>query len=286
MARSPFGYAEKPIRLTEIIVAPYDELAQTYGVPDSASGPQTLSPTPNIVTDVQQIAGRDADMAALLQSYAISAGLTGIDISIFKIITGGREEANPQANDTRSNFYQSDAGDGDPGYPPFGIIGVGSAKNGVFTCGFPKVVVESMGAMEMTGTGVAYAGMDFTGRALFEDVRADDGDPFAKTIRRFRNRSDFVAPETAEAFKAYFTENLSAMPPSAAFSHTNSAREYTFTDNSMGTPTSWFWEFGDSYFSTLQNPKHEYAAAGEFTVRLTVRNKTGSSTTTESITVP
>jgi large repetitive protein len=41
-----------------------------------------------------------------------------------------------------------------------------------------------------------------------------------------------------------------------------------FTDKSTGTPTAWLWNFGDGTTSTLQNPTHKYAAAGNYVVSL------------------
>ncbi|AAM05160.1 DUF3344 domain-containing protein [Methanosarcina acetivorans] len=49
-----------------------------------------------------------------------------------------------------------------------------------------------------------------------------------------------------------------------------------FTDTSTGSPTSWFWDFGDGANSTEQNPSHTYSAAGSYTVNLTVENDAGS----------
>jgi PKD repeat protein len=56
-----------------------------------------------------------------------------------------------------------------------------------------------------------------------------------------------------------------------------------FTDTSPGTPTSWFWEFGDGNTSTAQNPTHVYNAIGSYDVTLTVTNAT---TATATATVP
>ena len=48
-----------------------------------------------------------------------------------------------------------------------------------------------------------------------------------------------------------------------------------FTDLSTGGITDWNWNFGDASTSTLQDPDHLYAAAGNFSVTLTVTNPAG-----------
>ena len=55
-----------------------------------------------------------------------------------------------------------------------------------------------------------------------------------------------------------------------------------FTDTSSGSPTAWSWAFGDGAVSAQQNPAHTYAAAGTYTVTLTVGNSAGSDTATRS----
>lgn len=59
----------------------------------------------------------------------------------------------------------------------------------------------------------------------------------------------------------------------------------TFTDKSAGTPNSWFWDFGDGYISTQQNPAHRFEKSGTFTVTLTAGKSGSSSTTAKQITV-
>ena len=48
----------------------------------------------------------------------------------------------------------------------------------------------------------------------------------------------------------------------------------SFQDNSTGSPTSWFWDFGNGITSTLQNPATTYTAYGKYTVRLIARDST------------
>lgn len=52
-----------------------------------------------------------------------------------------------------------------------------------------------------------------------------------------------------------------------------------FTDASINTVSSWSWDFGDgSALSTSQNPSHQYAAAGVYTVTLIVSSAYGADT--------
>jgi hypothetical protein len=58
-----------------------------------------------------------------------------------------------------------------------------------------------------------------------------------------------------------------------------------FRDASLGSPTSWLWDFGDGQTSTQQNPTHAFGAPGEFNVTLTVVNASGSSQVLQLVTV-
>ncbi|HEY8209385.1 MAG TPA: S8 family serine peptidase [Myxococcaceae bacterium] len=73
------------------------------------------------------------------------------------------------------------------------------------------------------------------------------------------------------------------VPPVASFSASCSERSCSFTDASTdqdGTIVSRSWSFGDGYSATVQNPVHTYAAAGSYTVSLTVTDDNGLSSTT------
>lgn len=53
--------------------------------------------------------------------------------------------------------------------------------------------------------------------------------------------------------------------------------QVTFTDNSTGTISNWYWDFGDGYTSSEENPTHIYSQAGAFRVNLTACNDDGCS---------
>lgn len=56
-----------------------------------------------------------------------------------------------------------------------------------------------------------------------------------------------------------------------------------FTDRSINSPTSWSWEFGDGEISSVRNPTHTYTIPGTYTVKLTVENAKGSSSSSRKI---
>lgn len=66
--------------------------------------------------------------------------------------------------------------------------------------------------------------------------------------------------------------------PSAAFSAVGTGLTVAFTDQSVGTVTSYAWDFGDGGTSTVASPSHTYANYGTYTVCLTVDNNGCTST--------
>jgi Zn-dependent metalloprotease len=69
-----------------------------------------------------------------------------------------------------------------------------------------------------------------------------------------------------------------------SFVYTLSGTDFNFQDV---TPvgTSWMWDFGDGNTSSMQNPTHSYAAAGTYTVTLTVTVGPCSSSFTQNVTI-
>ena len=66
-------------------------------------------------------------------------------------------------------------------------------------------------------------------------------------------------------------------PPVADFAYENTGTgEVTFADSSANLPDNWLWDFGDGSTSTEQNPVHEYAEEGSYTVCLEVSNAAGT----------
>ncbi len=78
-------------------------------------------------------------------------------------------------------------------------------------------------------------------------------------------------------------------PPSASFSYTTSGLTASFIDGSTdseGPIAAWSWNFGDNTSSSVQNPSHTYTAGGTYTVKLTVTDNGGATSSfSKSVTV-
>jgi PKD repeat protein len=83
----------------------------------------------------------------------------------------------------------------------------------------------------------------------------------------------FTYGEVEDYTANVFTGLPCQQPPTADFTSVVNCLDVVFTDTSTdadGTIVSWLWDFGDGNTSTQQNPSHTYAAAGTYTVTLTV----------------
>ncbi len=97
-----------------------------------------------------------------------------------------------------------------------------------------------------------------------------------------------VTNDTGSSSATRLVEIVPAAPPSAAFDFTINGTTVAFTDQSLGGPTQWLWEFGDVGDSTsnAQNPSFAYGVPGMYTVRLTATNGNGSTSVTRLVDIP
>ena len=77
-------------------------------------------------------------------------------------------------------------------------------------------------------------------------------------------RFDYIDPPVAD----FTADPTSGEPPLTV----------TFTDQSAGLVTWWYWDFGDSFTSAEQNPVHTYEERGLYTVSLAVQGLGGADT--------
>ena len=82
--------------------------------------------------------------------------------------------------------------------------------------------------------------------------------------------------------------NVNYFPVTAAFNYVNTVCSYyvSFTNQTTGG-TSYYWNFGDSYFSSQVNPNHTYSAPGNYTITLVATDANGcNDTISQNITLP
>ena len=92
-----------------------------------------------------------------------------------------------------------------------------------------------------------------------------------------------VATNATGSSTAYtITITVNAIAPIAQFAADNYGGDapllVNFEDQSLNTPTSWLWDFGDGNTSTNPNPSNVYQTPGTYSVTLTVTNAIGTST--------
>jgi subtilisin family serine protease/subtilisin-like proprotein convertase family protein len=86
---------------------------------------------------------------------------------------------------------------------------------------------------------------------------------------------------TLDDWSLHVTGAPSSQPPVASFTFNGENATFAFTDTSAdsgcggGSIVGWAWDFGDGTTSNEQNPVHTYAAAGTYTVTLTVTDNDG-----------
>lgn len=162
----------------------------------------------------------------------------------------------------------------------FGVIAVGSNSQATF-------VVTNLGAAGLSNGVASVNGGPFS---------VMSGTPFSLPGNGSTNLVVVFSPGAVGSFTnvvSFTTSNggnttntltgMGAVAPMASFiaSPTNGVAPLTvvFTDNSSGTITNWFWEFGDGTSSNTTTTVlgHTYAAAGTNTVVLIVGGPLGSS---------
>lgn len=144
--------------------------------------------------------------------------------------------------------------------------------------------------MPKTLTGCGGQGL-WTSRTVNLPASANNN-PNVKIAFHWLNNDDGVGTDPSFAVDDITIIAPTSAPPVAAFtpSATNVCIGQTvnFTDNSTGGPTSWSWLFpsGTPPTASTQNVTGvTWSTAGTYTVQLTATNGSGSSTTTQVITV-
>lgn len=135
--------------------------------------------------------------------------------------------------------------------------------------------------------GAQYTIINLTGGELIDGEFAGWGEGTTQTVNGVSFAITYWGGDYNDAVLTVVSGGGS--PPVASFnaSQVSGVAPLTvdFTDTSTGSPTSWYWNFGDGYTTTSPNPSHTFAA-GTWTVSLIASNAHGASSPfTTNITV-
>ncbi|TWI04985.1 microbial collagenase [Luteimonas cucumeris] len=200
------------------------------------------------------------------------------------------------------------------GYASF-MNSIATSNDAAFSAWLPCVAdPEGAGCGGTPSNQPPVAGFGFTTNGLTASFTNTSSDPDGSIASRSWNFGDGTTSTAANPSKAYavagtyqvrltvtdddgassaiskaVTVVASNQPPAAAFTSVVNGLLATFTDGSSdpdGSIVSRSWNFGDGTSSTATNPSKTYAAAGTYTVQLTVTDNLGAThATSRTITV-
>lgn len=169
-------------------------------------------------------------------------------------------------------------------------------------------VVKAQGVTGLNGYNIAAVNFDTPGEVRFigfklsnqisqgEFVQIDmlalgnpgDKSPLELTLTSFNTPSGSISYQVTNG--QFTVTTPTALQANFSFEPAEPQvnQEIKFTDKSTGggNITTWAWDFGDNTTSSVQHPTHKYTQSGNFTVKLTVNDDQGNtSSTTKTVTV-
>ncbi|MEM7678532.1 MAG: PKD domain-containing protein, partial [Myxococcota bacterium] len=287
-------------QIASLPISAYDN--QLCGATRGACVPQPQSgPALEAITDrlMHRLQLRDfGTHRTMLASHTVDvgAGRAGIRWYEFRESDGSTwslyQEGTYGPNDGENRFMPSIA------MNATGDIGLGyllSSANTFLSVGVAgqSAANSGSGLLDSTETICAAGGGVQLGTARSGDYSSTSIDP---TTGRFWHTNEVVNATGDFNWATYICEfevvedtGGGNTAPVASFTSSCTDLSCSFTDTSVdadGTITAWSWSFGDGNTSTAQNPTLVYAAAGTYTVSLTVTDNGGlTNTTTNDVTV-
>ncbi len=147
----------------------------------------------------------------------------------------------------------------------------------------------SPGAGDITSSECAlsgeYCGVGRQETVYYKPLVAGAAGEYYIQVYSYSGGGDFLL-EVSKGPLTGITASPSNQVPIASFTESCTNLSCIFTDKSTdndGVIKSWYWNFGDGYNSTLQNPSHSYANSGDYQVSLTVTDDKDANSTSSHI---
>jgi hypothetical protein len=186
---------------TNIIVASYNSVTDTFGTPISLAVGQMLTVEPEADTDQLRTYGVVGDVLSVPTGAKITLGAGAIDRDALGAIGGA---ANYTSGLTPNRVVTTDWKMGEDGeLPYFGAIGTARGTNGVLVAvGIQKAKLNVQPKYTLDGKENKFNLLEIEGYAA--PVERSNIWMGVRT-KTYETASDFTAPADATAFKAFFT---------------------------------------------------------------------------------
>lgn len=194
-------FGEVMYLLTDLIVAAYNSVTDTYGTPVALAVGQSLMLEPEADTDELRNYGVIGDALAVPTKAKVTLGGGAIDRDAFVIMAG---MSSYTSGLTPNRVVTMDVKAGEDGeLPYFGAIGVSRATNsGLVAVGTQKIKLNTPPRFQLDGKANKFNIQEIEGVALPVERSSQW---MLLRPKFYETASDWTAPTTPADFKAFFT---------------------------------------------------------------------------------
>jgi hypothetical protein len=195
-----FEFGEVSYTLTDVIVASYNDVTNTYGTPAALASGHTVSIEPEGDNDKLMGYGVTTGMLSVVRGATLGFGAGGIDFSVMAIVAGlSTSTSGTGAQRVRKVLYPA----GGEGLPYFGMIGVAATTNsGYAAVGLQCCKLDSHPKWTLDGKENKFNVSEVGGYAMPIQISSVYYLIVAKEIE---DKTTWNAPATGGAFLTFFT---------------------------------------------------------------------------------
>lgn len=185
--------------LTDIVVAAYDKVADTYGTPAAVAGGQMVMSEPEADNDQLRSYGYVDELLSVVIGSKVTLGFGGVDRSVLAILSGVSNSTSGSGNTEHATSRYSAGGSG---LPYFGMIGVGATTDGgVCVVGLPCAKLNQHPTFTLDGKENKFLLNEVEGYAVPISV---SNVPQIMVVKAIRTAAAWVAPASGANFKSFF----------------------------------------------------------------------------------
>lgn len=186
--------------LSNVIVAAYDKVADTYSTPAELAGGQLVTLEPEADNDQLRAWGYVDELLSVVIGAKLTVGFGGVDRSVLAILSGVSNATSGSGSTEHATTAYTAGG---AGLPYFGLIGVGpTTDGGVAVIGVQCAKLNQHPTFTLDGKENKFMLNEVEGMAIPILISSV---PRLMTVKAIRTAAAWVAPTSGANFKAFFT---------------------------------------------------------------------------------